>query len=85
MGMAAHNGSEGAAAATEQFFRAALRQTLEDFLKTHRLDPDELGRAPEPTEAASRAYCPRCETQFATAEARCADCGGMPLVPFTKP
>jgi hypothetical protein len=75
---------DAAVVATESFFRAALRQTQEDFLKTHRLDPDELCRAPEPAEAASRAYCPRCETQFATTDARCADCGGMPLVAFTK-
>jgi hypothetical protein len=73
---------QAAAVATELFFRAALRTTMEAFLKTHGIEPDELCRAPEPAEAASRAYCPRCETQFATAAARCADCGGLALVAF---
>lgn len=76
--------NDPAAIATEQFFREAQRQALEGFLKVHRLNPHELCRAPQPTEAASRAYCPRCETQFATPDARCADCGGLALVAFTK-
>lgn len=76
--------SQSGAAATEQFFRKALRAEMETFLKAHDLDMDELCRPPGPAEAVSCAYCPRCETQFATREARCADCGGMALVAFTK-
>ena len=39
---------------------------------------------PAPADETSRAYCPRCLAQFTTTSGTCADCGGVPLVPFTR-
>ncbi len=74
--------SQPHAAATENFFRNASLEITEAWLKENGVEPDELCRAPKPLDETCRAYCPRCEEQFTTAEQPCADCGGIELVGF---
>jgi hypothetical protein len=67
----------------ERFFRETLLATTEEFLSKQGVELEKLCRAPAPGDESSRAYCPRCEAQFTSAEGRCADCGGLALVAFT--
>lgn len=71
----------------ERFFRETLLATTEKFLSKQGVELEKLCRAPAPGDESSRAYCPRCEAQFTSAEGCCADCGGLALVAFaqTKP
>lgn len=70
------------AAPTEKFFRSATLEIAEAWLKENGIAPDDLCRAPKPLDETCRAYCPRCESQFTSAEHSCADCGGIALVTF---
>ena len=74
-----------AAVATELFWRSLLLGEVERFLKKRELDPQELLAPPTLVEESCSAYCPRCRTQFTRGTDSCADCGGMPLLPFFKP
>lgn len=78
-------GNDPAVCATELFARSALWQAVEQLLKRNGIDPDELCRPPATADESCRAYCPRCGAQFTTADAKCADCGGLKLVAFTPP
>lgn len=71
-----------AARETELHSRRALITAAEQLLKQSGLSPEELSRPPQPGEATSRAFCPRCHAQFTTPTGQCADCGGLPLVAF---
>jgi hypothetical protein len=73
------------AVAAELFFRTTLLRLTEQWLRAQKMSPDELGKAPAPADASCRAYCPRCEAQFTTPTGVCADCGGIPLAPFSTP
>ena len=73
-----------ALAAVEDFSRATVLAEAESLVRRMGVDPEEITRAPEPMDAACRAFCPRCHAQFTTPDARCADCGGMPLRPFSR-
>lgn len=68
--------------AAELHGRTALRAAAEDFLREAGCDLEKLCAAPTPADEACRAYCPRCEAQFTSLEAQCADCGGLAVVPF---
>lgn len=70
------------AATVESLFRSATLEVTEAWLKENGVAPDELSRAPKPLDETCRAYCPRCEEQFTTAEHSCADCGGIELMTF---
>lgn len=70
--------------ATEQFFRKTFQELVEAWLREHKIVPEELCAPPVMLEASCRAYCPRCEAQFTTPTGYCSDCGGLPLVAFTK-
>lgn len=70
------------AVAAESFFRSTSLEITEAWLKENGVSPDDLCRAPEPWDATCRAYCPRCGSQFTTAEQPCSDCGGIALVRF---
>ena len=70
------------AVATEKFFRSASLEITEAWLKENGVAPDKLCLAPKPLDETCRAYCPRCESQFTTAEQPCSDCGGIELVTF---
>jgi hypothetical protein len=70
------------AATTEKFFRSATLEIAAAWLKENGIAPDDLCRAPNPLDETCRAYCPRCESQFTSAEHPCADCGGIALVTF---
>jgi len=72
------------AQATERFFRETLLAATEEFLSKQGVAPKDLCRAPAPGDKCSRAYCPRCEAQFTSAEGCCADCGGLALVAFAQ-
>ncbi|MEW6302903.1 MAG: hypothetical protein AB1705_05500 [Verrucomicrobiota bacterium] len=75
-----------AARATEAGHRAALRETMDEFLNTHGLAVAELLKPPAPADASCRQYCPRCLAQFTESAADCADCGGLALEPLeTRP
>jgi len=68
--------------AAEQHGRTALRAAAEDFLRQAGCDLEKLCAAPAPADEACRAYCLRCEAQFTSLEAQCADCGGLAVVAF---
>ena len=68
--------------ATEAYARQALRAAMEEFLTQHGFAPDELGRAPAPTDDSCRSFCPRCDAQFTTPTGVCVDCGGLALMEF---
>lgn len=70
-------------AAVEVQGRATLLATVEEFLGRSGPDAKKLLRTPEPMESC-RAYCPRCEAQFTSADSQCADCGGLAVVPFAQ-
>ncbi|HTL57875.1 MAG TPA: hypothetical protein VL361_19460 [Candidatus Limnocylindrales bacterium] len=70
--------------AAEMETRSFLKAGVESLVKKAGLDPGELLHPPAPADETSRAYCPRCLAQFTTTSGTCADCGGVPLVPFTK-
>lgn len=72
------------AQATERFFRQTLLTAAEACLSQRGVNVEELCRAPVPTDESSRAYCPRCEAQFTTADGQCADCGGLALAAFNN-
>ena len=69
-----------AARRTEEWFRELLLEETERFLKRAGLDPDELLAPPKPDGETSVAYCPRCDAQFAVADAVCEACGDLPVV-----
>jgi hypothetical protein len=73
------------ALATETFFRQTQLEVLETWLRQQQISPAELCHPPAPADATCHAYCPRCEAQFTTTAATCADCGGLPLIPFSNP
>jgi len=70
------------AQAAEKMFRQTLLAAAEEFLTRHGIKLRELCLPPVPSDASSRAYCPRCEAQFTSADSSCADCGGLTLVAF---
>jgi hypothetical protein len=69
-------------ATVEQFGRSALRAAVEDQLRETGWDLEKLCAPPAPADESCRAYCPRCEAQFTSPEAQCADCGGLPVAAF---
>lgn len=66
----------------EDWFRARLVERAERFLRTKDVDPSALLAPPAKTNAASRAFCPRCRTQYEIVAGACADCAGVALVAF---
>ncbi|MCC6823376.1 MAG: hypothetical protein IT579_21810 [Verrucomicrobia subdivision 3 bacterium] len=70
--------------ATEAYSRCACLKAAEEFLTLHGLAPGELGRAPVPTDASCRSYCPRCDAQFTAPRGECADCGGLAVVELPR-
>ena len=70
--------------ATEAYSRHVLLAAVEEFLRQHGIDPDELGRAPAPADDLCRSFCPRCDAQFTTPTGQCADCGGLPVVELRR-
>jgi hypothetical protein len=73
---------DSAARAAEAYWRGALREAMEALLSRSGLDPATLCRPPNRLDATCQAFCPRCQAQFTTSGSACADCGGLPLVPF---
>ena len=73
-----------AAISTEKLFRNASLEIAEAWLKENRIGIAELCHAPQPLDNSCRAYCPRCEAQFTSAEHRCSDCGGLALAIFSS-
>ncbi|HEX5221363.1 MAG TPA: hypothetical protein VFZ59_17495 [Verrucomicrobiae bacterium] len=73
-----------AALAAENFFRQTSLVSTETFLVRQGIEPAALCRPPVLSDESSRAYCPRCETQFTSVDGRCTDCGGLALVAFEK-
>ncbi len=71
-----------AAGETERWARRTLQREAEEFLRASGMEPAELCQPPAPADDSCRAYCPRCNAQFTTAEGSCADCGGLARVPF---
>ena len=66
-------------AAVEAGSRKTTLDAAEQLLRESGLDPADLTRPPAPADESCRAYCPRCQAQFTKLDARCADCGGMPV------
>ncbi len=63
-------------------YRASLEASLVALVERSGLDVEQLLAPPEPESPDVRAWCPRCEQQYAVASGRCDDCGGIELVPF---
>jgi hypothetical protein len=76
--------SEPTAQRTEQFWRSLVRTEVESCLNRWHLKPAELLLPPLPTDSTCLSYCPRCQAQFTSASGECADCGGLPLLPFSS-
>lgn len=70
------------AIATEAWFRRETTAVLEDTVRQAGLDPAALVRPPASTDPSHRSYCPRCGAQFVLPQGTCADCGGLPLLPW---
>ena len=67
----------------EAWFAHRWRQSLEALLE-RTVGLSSIPSAPH-REGDSASYCPRCWTQYATSEGRCADCRGLPLLGFAHP
>ncbi|HKY33091.1 MAG TPA: hypothetical protein VJV23_11190, partial [Candidatus Polarisedimenticolia bacterium] len=83
-----HPGAPGGppeAAEAAAWHRAAMLRAMETALRARGGSPERLVASPEPEEPAVRAWCPRCETQYTLVFGDCAECGGLPLTPFTPP
>jgi len=76
--------SQPQAISTEAFYRHTLLEVVESWLVENKLLPDELCCPPARSDEFCTSYCPRCEAQFVSESATCSDCGGLPLVAFTK-
>jgi hypothetical protein len=72
------------ASATEKFFRSVSLEITEAWLKENGVASEELCLPPKPMDESCRAYCPRCEAQFTSADHCCSDCGGIALVAFSS-
>lgn len=59
-------------------------EELLEWLKLQGLDPEVLLAPPKPSQAQSRSYCPRCESEFALTQGNCKDCN-LALMPFHLP
>jgi hypothetical protein len=73
--------ADAAAGRVERWFRQRLLEDLGGALGQVGIDAAALVAPPAPLGDA-RSFCPRCRTQFVSAEGTCPDCGDMPLVPF---
>jgi len=76
-------GEKQIALLAEGSFRAILQRAVEKFLKQSKVDAEYLTQPIAPADETCKSFCPRCEAQFTTIEGRCADCGGLSLVPFS--
>jgi len=74
---------EQAAQLAEGNYREMVQRAVEKFLKQSKVDVEQLTRPIAPADETCKSFCPRCEAQFTTIEGRCADCGGLSLVPFS--
>jgi len=74
---------EQVAQSAEANYRAIVQKAVEKFLKQSKVDVEELTRPIAPADETCKSFCPRCEAQFTTIDGKCADCGGLPLVPFS--
>jgi hypothetical protein len=83
-GLPLHPENEPESAAVEEYARAASRKVMDRFLAQNKVEPDRLLRAPEPADDTCRAYCPRCHSQYTSADMKCEDCGGLDLIPFRR-
>ncbi len=72
------------ASETDRYWRALSQATLEQFLKAHSLEPQQLLQSPSALDESCLSYCPRCLAQFTTREGACYDCGGVLLLPLTR-
>lgn len=70
---------------THAFFRTQLRAAVEEQLVSWGMRLDRLRAAPCPDDDSSRAYCPRCHTQFLMNEGTCNECGGLVLQALSGP
>jgi hypothetical protein len=75
---------EASAQKAERYSRELLLKVVERFLKENGLDLTHLMRSPTPIDESCRSYCPRCLAQFTTDKGVCADCGGLPTIPFVS-
>lgn len=73
------------AIATEAFYRTAQLEIIESWLRKNDVNVEQLLQPPQPSDSSCLGYCPRCESQFVSPTGACADCGGIPIVPFAKP
>jgi hypothetical protein len=72
--------ADPAMGSAEKFFRTALQQEVEQFLRSKKVNLEKLLAAPAPADETCRTYCPRCLAQFTTTEGCCADCGGLAVL-----
>ena len=77
-----HGESSDGARAVQNWFGARHAAAV-GAVASRVLSGQPLPNSPAPESARSRAYCPRCWTQYGTAEGACHDCGGLALMPFT--
>ncbi len=74
--------TEAAAIRAIDAHRGALQAALVALVQKAGIDVDELLAPPAPEGPDVRAWCPRCEQQYAVPSGCCNDCGGIELAPF---
>jgi hypothetical protein len=77
--------TEPLALEAENYSRALLKESIEEFLKKNNVSLKKLLQPPAPTDPTCVSYCPRCLAQFTTLDGKCDDCGGLALRPFSVP
>jgi hypothetical protein len=75
--------ADPAAARVDAWFRKKVSKRLGNALRQAEVDTGVLLQPPKPFDD-SKSYCPRCHSQFVMAEGTCADCSGIPLVPYVS-
>ena len=70
------------ARSAESWFRERYTAAMERFLTGCGVAIEELIAPPVPRDETSRAYCPRCESEFTGTGGVCGACGGIPVQAF---
>lgn len=77
-------GADPPARAAGEWFRQVEQEAVRRLFTSTGIDAAEILAPDPPLDESCRTYCPRCRCQFVLSEGQCANCGGIPLVPFAR-
>lgn len=66
----------------EAWLRQKVQARTQKLLVSLGFDADELARPGFEPDGGSASFCPRCHSQYTTADGVCSNCPGVPLQPF---